>query len=137
MGLLGLLGLWSYCVMKIQRFEDITAWQETRILVKRIYSIMESRTKFRYDNRFKSQITSAAVSIMSNIAEGFSRKSNKEFIQFLFIAKGSLAEVQSQLYVALDLQYIIEKEFREIYDQADKITRQLSRFITYLLSANK
>jgi len=118
--------------MKIKRFEDIEAWQEARKLVKSIYGIASKSNKFRSDLRFKAQITSASTSIMSNIAEGFSRKSNKEFRQFLFIAKGSIAEVQSQLYIATDLNYINSDDFEQNYNQLDKIARMLSKFITYL-----
>lgn len=77
--------------MKIKRFEDIKAWQEARILVKMIYQTVKSNKSFWNDYKFREQITSAAVSIMSNIAEGFSRRTNKEFAQFLFIAKGYCA----------------------------------------------
>lgn len=118
--------------MKILKFEDITAWQEARLLVKQIYAFLKLNKQFNDDLRFKSQITSAAISIMSNIAEGFSRQSNKEFIQFLFIAKGSIAEVQSLLYAALDQGYITKEGFSESFNQADKIARLVSKFITYL-----
>ena len=74
---------------------------------------------------------------MSNIAEGFSRKSHKEFIQYLFVSKSSAAEVQSQLYVALDLNYINQTVFKEIYDQAEKISKMNSGFIKYLNSLQK
>jgi four helix bundle protein len=118
--------------MKIERFEDIKAWQEARQLVKMVYNAIDTNKTFQDDLRFKSQISSAAVSVMSNIAEGFSRNSNKEFIRFLFIAKGSIAELQSQLYVAVDLDYI-KKEFQEeIYKQADLTAKYISKFITYL-----
>ena len=123
--------------MKIEKFEDIQAWQEARHLVKLVYSLIKTNVEFTKDIRLKSQITGAAVSVMSNIAEGFSRKSNKEFIQFLFIAKGSAAEVQSQLYVALDLNYINEKQFEEAYTITDKSARLVSRFITYLKGTQK
>lgn len=119
--------------MKIEKFEDITAWQEARILTKIIYDTAKMNKYFWSDYKFKEQITNASVSIMSNVAEGFSRRSNKEFIQFLFIAKGSCAEVQSDLYIALDQKYISEEKFKDIYGQADKVARLISNFITYLI----
>jgi len=81
--------------MKITRFEEIEAWKEARILVNCIYDCINSNNIFKKDFRLSNQIQGAAVSSMSNIAEGFSRKSNKEFIQYFFIAKSSAAEVQS------------------------------------------
>jgi four helix bundle protein len=119
--------------VKIDRFEDIKAWQEARKLVKMVYSATKSCEKFSRDYRFKDQITAAAISIMSNISEGFSRRYNKELIQFLFIAKGSTSEIQSHLYVALDQGYINKNQFNEIYEQGDKVARLVSNFITYLL----
>ena len=119
--------------MKIEKFEDVNAWQEARKLVKIVYDTTKSCETFSKDYRFKDQITAAAVSIMSNISEGFSRRSNKEFIQFLFVAKASNAEVQSHLYVALDQGYINKDRFNRIYEQSDKVARLISNFITYLL----
>jgi four helix bundle protein len=92
--------------MKLTRFEDIQAWQESRTLVKLVYDAVARSDAFAKDFRLVNQIQGAAVSAMSNIAEGFSRGGNKEFVQFLFISKASAAEVQSQLYVALDQGYI-------------------------------
>ena len=83
--------------MKINRFEDIDAWKESRKLVNSVYDAINNNTRFSKDYRLTNQIQGAAVSVMSNIAEGFSRRSSKEFIQFLFISKSSAAEVQSQL----------------------------------------
>ena len=123
--------------MKIEKFEDIKAWQEARILVNIIYDAVESNKGFTGDYKFREQIHSAAVSIMSNIAEGFSRRSTKEFTQFLFIAKGSAAEVQSQLYVALDQGYINEEKFNELYAKSDEVARLISGFIRYLLNKDK
>jgi four helix bundle protein len=80
----------------------------------------------------KDQINAAAVSVMSNIAEGFSRRTNKEFVQFLFIAKGSCAEVQSLLYAGLDQRYLSKEKFDTVYQQTDLTARMLSRLITYL-----
>src|SRR3989338_2576787 len=121
--------------MKILRFEDIVAWQEARILVKQLYSL--NNMQLLKDFRFRAQITSCATSVMSNIAEGFSRNTNREFKQYLFIAKGSVAELQSNLYVALDQQYVEENLFNELYKQSDKVARLISKFITYLNSIIK
>ena len=74
---------------------------------------------------------------MSNIAEGFSRKGHKEFVQFLFISKSSVADVQSQLYVSLDQEYIVQNDFNEVYKQADLISKMISNFIKYLNSQLK
>lgn len=123
--------------MKIERFEDIKAWQEARVLVKMIYNATRSDRDFTGDYRFREQIQGASVSIMSNIAEGFSRRTTKEFVQFLFIAKGSAAEVQSQLYVALDQSYINGEKFDEFYSQSDEVARLISGFISYLLNKDK
>ena len=119
---------------RIERFEDIKAWQEARVLVSMVYETTKSTKGFSNDYRFREQIQSAAVSIMSNIAEGFSRRSTKEFAQFLFVAKGSAAEVQSQLYVALDQGYINREKFDELYSKSDGVARLISGFIQYLLS---
>ena len=121
---------------KIEKFEDIRAWQSAREVVNRIYEISQDE-KFKRDYTLGDQIKRASISIMSNVAEGFSRQSRKEFIQFLFIAEGSAAEVQSQLYIALDQGYISEKEFKEIYDKTEEAAKLLSKFITYLKSLNK
>ena len=123
--------------MKIERFEDIKAWQEARVFVNIIYDAVESNKGFTGDYKFREQIQGAAVSIMSNIAEGFSRRTTKEFTQFLFIAKGSVAEVQSQLYVALDQSYINQEKFDELYSKSDEVARLISGFITYLLNKDK
>jgi len=120
--------------MKITRFEDIDAWQEARKLVKMVYSVINKSPKFKKDFRLVNQIQDAAVSAMSNIPEGFTRRSNKEFIQFLFISKSSAAEVQSQLYVALDQEYINQNDFEKIYNQAEIVSKMDSGFIKYLQS---
>jgi len=120
--------------VKIERFEDIKAWQEARVLVKMIYAVVDSDRHFSSDYKFREQIQGTAVSIVSNIAEGFSRRTTKEFVQFLFIAKGSVAEVQSQLYVALDQSYINEEKFNEVYSKSDEVARLISGFIRYLLN---
>jgi len=123
--------------MKITRFEDIDAWQEARKLVKMVYGVINKNSKFRKDFRLVNQIQDAAVSSMSNIAEGYARRSNREFIQFLFISKSSAAEVQSQLYVALDQEYIDQGDFEKVYNQAEVVSKMDSGFIKYLSSQLK
>jgi four helix bundle protein len=123
--------------MKITRFEDIIVWQEARKLVKMVYDLINKNQRFSKDFRLVSQIQAAAVSSMSDIAEGFSRKGHKEFIQFLFISKSSSAEVQSQLYVALDQEYILQSDFEALYEQADVVSKMSSNFISYLKSQLK
>ena len=98
-----------------------------------VYDAVKSDKGFSSDYKFREQIQSASVSIMSNIAEGFSRRSTREFTRFLFIAKGSAAEVQSQLYVALDQGYISQEKFNELYTKSDEVARLISGFIQYLL----
>ena len=120
--------------MKITRFEDIEAWQEARKLVKMLHQIVIKNQKFKRDFRLVNQIQDAADSSMSNIAEGFARRGNKEFVQFLFISKSSAAEVQSHLYVAFDRGYISQDEFDMIYNQAETVSKMDSGFIKYLNS---
>ena len=118
--------------MKIDRFEDIEAWQQARQLVGLVYEAVNTCKEFQKDTRLVNQIQGASVSCMANIAEGFSRRSNKEFIQYLFVSKSSAAEVQSHLYVALDQGYISHEVFDHIYEQAEKVSRIASGFIKYL-----
>ena len=123
--------------MKIDKFENLECWQVARKLVNVIYGLINRDDKFKHDYRLRDQVTSAAVSIMSNIAEGFSRQSNREFIQFLFISNASSSELQSLLYVALDQGYISEKSFRETYEQANKVSQINSGLIRYLRSTTR
>jgi four helix bundle protein len=102
-----------------------------------VYSVIKKSKEFRKDFRLVNQMQDAAVSSMSNIPEGFARQSNREFIQFLYISKSSAAEVQSQLYVALDQEYITQEDFDSIYSQADIVSRMDSGFIKYLYSQLK
>ena len=111
-----------------RRFEDLAFWQQARELTRVIYALTQ-KDGFAKDYGLKDQVQRAAVSVMSNIAEGFSRGTNVEFLQFLFIAKGSLSEVQSQLYVALDLAYITQDEFRQVYAKADHVAKTMNAFI--------
>ena len=112
-------------------FEEIDAWQRSRKLTKQIYSLT-SRAPFARDFGLKDQIRRAAVSIMSNIAEGFERSGTGEFIQFLAIAKGSAGEVRSQLYVALDQDYLAKDQFRILSDAALEVSRMISGLMSYL-----
>jgi len=121
-------------VAKIERFEDIEAWQKARELTRQIYDASNDGP-FARDFGLRDQIRRASVSIMSNIAEGFERGTNKEFIQFLYIAKGSSGEVRSQLYVAFDLGYIDKNTFETIRSELLSISRQISGFIQYLQSS--
>lgn len=111
-----------------RRFEDLAFWQYARGLTRATYALTR-KDGFTEDYGLKDQIQRAAVSVMSNIAEGFSRGSNVEFLQFLFIAKGSVSEVQSQLYVALDLGYISQEEFQQVYGKADQVAKTMNAFI--------
>jgi four helix bundle protein len=120
---------------KIERFEDIQAWQKARVLVKDVYTVSNSGF-FAKDFGLRDQIRRAAVSIMLNIAEGFARKTTREFTQFLVIAHGSAAEVQAALYVALDQQYVCEPEFNKIYKLADDSSKMILGFINYLRKDN-
>lgn len=114
--------------MKIEKFEDILVWQKSRELTNLIYDIMEKNNDFG----FRNQLCRATVSIMNNIAEGYERQTNKEFIQFLFIAKGSCGEVRSMLYLALDRKYLTQKEFNNSYNLSIEISKMLSGFIKSL-----
>jgi four helix bundle protein len=104
------------------KFEEIKAWQKAREVTRSIYE-MTMNERFAKDFGLRDQIRRASISIMANIAEGFGRHSDKEFSYFLSIAHGSIAEVQSHLYIALDLQYIEPKDFSKLYDTLDEASR--------------
>jgi four helix bundle protein len=116
---------------KIRRFEDLEAWKIAREITKDVYRISKNDLFLR-DYGLRDQICRASVSIMANIAEGFKRDGDKEFINFLSIAKGSVGEIRSQLYVALDQNYITEHEFKVIYEKAIENSRIISGLINYL-----
>ena len=116
---------------KIYRFEDLEAWKIARELTKEVYRTSKNEL-FARDYGLRDQICRASVSVMSNIAEGFERDGNKEFVNFLSIAKGSSGKVRSQLYVARDQQYISEGEFNLIYNKATENSRVISGLIKYL-----
>ena len=107
---------------KIEKFEDLIAWQKARELTKRVYE-MTRHGDFAKDFGLKDQIQRATVSIMSNIAEGFERGGRAEFHQFLSVAKASCAEVRSQLYVALDAEYLTQSAFDQLQSLAEEVGR--------------
>jgi four helix bundle protein len=115
-------------------FEKIECWQKARALTKRVYQV-SSKGSFLTDYSLRNQIRRASVSIMSNIAEGFDRSGNREFIQFLATAKASAAEVRCQLYVALDQNYITSPEFGELSALAAETGRMTGGLIRYLKSS--
>ncbi len=121
--------------MKVNSFEDLQVWKDSRVLVKSIYQLT-SHGKFSKDFGLREQIQRAAVSIMNNIAEGFERNNNKEYIRFLGYSKGSAGEVRSMLYVATDLGYISQDSFNTLYQMSINIITQLSNFIKYLKSSS-
>jgi four helix bundle protein len=116
---------------KFKSFEEITSWQKSRLFNKRIYEITEN-IGFKRDFDLVRQIRRASISISSNIAEGFERNTDKEFVYFLYVSKASAGEVRSQLYLALDLNYISKIEFDELYLNVSDISKLLSGFIKYL-----
>jgi len=118
--------------LKIERFEDIEAWQVARELTRKIY-LATLDGQFTKDYGLKNQIQQACGSIMHNIAEGFDAGSNAEFVKFLRYAKRSCTEVQSQLYVALDQNYLSKKEFDELYEMAEITRAKIGGFVKYLL----
>ncbi|MBS1812222.1 MAG: four helix bundle protein [Acidobacteria bacterium] len=116
---------------KFTRFEDVGAWQKARTVTKSIY-LLTMKGLFTRDFGLVDQIRRASVSIMANIAEGFGRRSDKEFANFLNIAHGSAAEVQSHLYVAIDLGYINQEEFNQTYALLSETSKMTMNLATYL-----
>lgn len=117
--------------MKIERFEDFASWLKARELTRVVYQHSKGG-QFARDFDLRDQIRDASVSIMSNIAEGIERGGDKEFRQFLSTAKGSCGEVRSQLYVALDQNYIVPADFTQMYQMTVEISRLTSGFMRYL-----
>ena len=117
--------------MKIARFEDVKAWQEARTLTGMVYDASDDGP-FARDFGLRDQIRRAAGSTMHNVAEGFDAGSDPEFVRFLKYARRSASEVQSQLYIALDRQYITQAQFQRIYDQATTVKKLINAFIGYL-----
>jgi four helix bundle protein len=116
---------------KIERFEDLQSWQKTRQLTNLVYDLT-SHNEFAKDFRLRGQIRDAAGSIMHNIAEGFDAGSNPEFIRFLKMARRSASEVQSQLYLALDRNYIEAEELKSAYNLATESKKLINGMIAYL-----
>jgi four helix bundle protein len=115
----------------ILRFEEIEAWQTARQLTNQIFQLSD-QGKFSRDYGLRDQIRRAAVSIMSNIAEGFESRTQAMFIEFLGRARGSAGELRAQLYIAMDQSYITSAEFKELFSLAESCSRQIFRFIEYL-----
>jgi four helix bundle protein len=115
----------------IGKFEDIEGWKLARRVTNRIYDV-SSTGEFSRDFALVNQIRRAAISIMSNIAEGFERDGNKEFIQFLSIAKGSCGEVRSQIFIAADQRYVDGQTFDEIHSLLVETSRTISGLMKYL-----
>ncbi len=119
----------------ILSFEEIVSWKEARILNHEIGKLID-QGRFKTSYKLINQIESSAGSITDNIAEGFERNGNKEFLQFLYIAKGSCGEFRSQLYRALDRKFISDKEFEDLSSQAMKISALIQKLINYLKSSD-
>ncbi len=122
--------------MKIVKFEDLDCWKEARMLTQSVYTLTRNAS-FKQDYGLVDQTRRAATSIMANVAEGFSRQGDREFTQFLFIAKASASELQSHLYVALDQGYIDQNYFQSSYNQLESIHKRISNLIKYLKSSSK
>ena len=116
---------------KIERFEEIKSWIKGRELCKMVYTI-SNKGDFSHDFGLRDQIRRAAVSIISNIAEGFESQNNRTFIRYLYIARASSGEVRSQAYIALDQNYISQAEFDHLYTLSSEISRLIAGLITYL-----
>ncbi|HUI25212.1 MAG TPA: four helix bundle protein [Candidatus Kryptonia bacterium] len=116
---------------RISSFEDLEAWKRARVLAHGIYQCSAKGALAR-DTALRDQIRRPVVSVISNIAEGFDRGGDKEFIQFLFVAKGSCAEVKAQLYVALDQRYLTQEEFQGLSEQTSEVGRLIGGPIRYL-----
>jgi four helix bundle protein len=119
----------------ITRFEDIIAWQKTRLICKEIYAITKT-SAFNNDFKLINQMRDSSGSIMDNIAEGFSRGGSKEFFHFCSIAKASLGELQSQLYRSSDQNYFTQEEFNSLYEKTAETGKLLTSLMNYLHSTD-
>ena len=116
---------------RVQKFEDLEAWKKARTITKEVYALSNAGL-FSKEFGLKDQIRRAAVSIMSNIAEGFERDGDKEFVNFLSIAKGSAGETRSLLYVAKDQNYISESQFDAVFSHLTECSRVIAGLSSYL-----
>ena len=121
---------------EFKRFEEIEAWQKARELTRRVYQF-SNQGEFVNDFALRNQIRKSCISIMSNIAEGFERQGNAEFVQFLLIAKGSAGEARTQLYIALDQGYISDSTFEDLFKLVMEICRMLGGLVKYLQASDK
>jgi four helix bundle protein len=122
--------------MKVKKFEDLDSWKKARELANMIYQLT-NQEKFKKDFRLSGQIRDAGGSAMHNIAEGFDAGSDAEFIRFLKISRRSASEVQSQLYLAMDQQYITLTQLQGAYEKATEVKRLINGLITYLHKTKK
>lgn len=116
---------------KIERFEEILSWQSGRELCNLVYTLTKNEL-FSRDFGLRDQIRRAAVSVISNIAEGFESQNNRTFVRYLYIAKASSGEVRAQAYIALDQSYISQEEFDQLYALTTQTSRRIAGFIIYL-----
>jgi four helix bundle protein len=121
---------------KFSKFEEIQAWQKANVATLQVYRLT-SNSNFSKDFGLKDQIRRASVSIMANIAEGHGRRTNAEFANFLNLARGSTAEVQSHLHIALGLDYVSQTDFDELYQQLTEISRMTLALAQYLRNSDK
>ncbi len=115
----------------VKKFEDLEIWQLSRILCKGIFEIIEN-TNLKSNYRLANQIDGSSGSIMDNIAEGFERNGNREFLQFLSVSKSSCGETRSQLYRVLDRNFISENQFQELKEQCETLSKKIGAFMNYL-----
>ena len=117
--------------MTVQNFEDLNVWKQARLLTQEVYRLTKTG-KFSRDFGLRDQIQRAAISVMSNIAEGFERGGNQEFSQFLYVAKASCGEVRSQLYVAFDQGYVTHDETEKLRQSFKRLSGMISNLIAYM-----
>lgn len=119
----------------IKRFYDLEAWKKARKLNLEIYKMTREET-YKKDFILVDQVRRSSVSIMANLAEGFGRKGNKEFLQFISIAEGSLCELQSHLFISLDVEYISQPLFQKLFEMTEETQRIINGFADYLKNSD-